>query len=1739
MPLVDENELGFVRQSGGFDVPEPKPAPGAAAVLGAAFRRENEGVAAISFLMGQETFPDEPGYNPFEDEELTGSRYIDDFGDRFVGVRSRPAARSMRQRIDKELEDSRLIDAAGGWGTAAAMGANLVSPTTFLPAFAVPRAASFGARVGVSALSAGAGAAIQEGALQAVQVTRSAEESAVAVGLSAVLGGAIGAGTAAYLRSLESRVATDLAGDTAPEMRMQGFGTQGASGGAAVVARSDVRFADPATVSAVPPVTGRGTDGSSFSGALRLRHGYNGAAPTTFIKDYAGGRNYPGSVFGDANRVYLDGDGKWTRGGVDRFHVDGAIEADVVFSKALVVSPETLPGIVSTIGGAPRPSRPRRGAMPIEEWDPILADWERGLLSGEDIAKWAEKSGYDGIIVRGFDISAPRAYPETAEYAGRFGVADDVLQDQVVAFRAENVKAGPSVDPASAFRSVGEQIAASRVAAPSAPTVPVARGALAPAAVEGTQLVDRMGSGALAKYTKWMTPLLRMQTSDASASRAAALQIADPAGARIVANTEAGGAAAAVPGGSVEVRAKTQIDSIMARYVQEIDDVYNAYWRQAGGSDGLAGKIGIAGNAIKKATVGGEGPLSPAEFFELAGRAIRRDGAESADPFVKRAAAIQKRYQDEVFALLPDEIRPDITAGPKFAGGYLPRLFNRRAVAGNAVELEETVFRNMVADQERKSLLQVRAESERAFLEEAEAVERKLAARQETAQERLADVQSRINEVGMASSRALKRVDMAETALAKVDKDIQRLSAEIEKARAQRDYDKDDFKALQKELSAMRRERDAALRDAKKPRASGPTSAADMRQLPEARTLIDYVTGNRGQPKAQTFLQWAKAIGIKPNADVESIFGGKPPRGLIRNDGVELDHLAEAYATRVDMPLERADGQPGWRYDHTTMLDYLDSAARGGREPPDWHAAHPDDVRARLEVYEVAKEIEADMAQRGLDPSNRAHVIAYLRRESPDDLPGSPAGPQLRDGNLDAVTDDMFESIPIDPVEMFRDMDNLTAATAQSVKRSERLIDGLRNKVKAREKVGARGAGREDEAVANASAVGSRLDALLDRAEIYASVDAKLASDLESLARSKADIRGRLEKIVSEWEGDTAKQAKGALKRRAEQEAKRQEAIAAGTYQGKGGRLTGADAEVDKALSGIIKSERNLSDAELRTQAREVVQNLMSSPDGRLPYEWGSSAAKANRSGGAEDVDIPFLKERKFPVPDAELLDVLDNDIRSVMHAYAHSMIPQAEMYRMFGDVRGEVALRAIQDEYGAKIRAATTEKERLALRDQMQADVRDFTGMRDRILGVYAVPDDPDSLFIRGANVARQMNFMSKMGMMVVSSVADAGMIVMRHGLGGTFDALAGALNRFSKDPELARLAKAEKQIFDDAGVGVEYLLGSRAMSLNEIANDYGRGSKFERGLTAATNAYSYLNLSRQWDTATQTVAGTAAIRRIMRNAEAWSKGPLPAGEAEFMTQLNIDRAMGRRIWAATLAGERETVKGVTIPEGRTWADKEAYDAMRFALRQSVDSTVIKPGQDKPLWMSTPTGKVFGQFRSFIVSAQQRILLAGLQQADANMAMGAATMLGLGVLSVALSDLARQGGFKERKPGEWLIEGFDRSGLGGWMMEPNNIAEKVSGQQFGLRPLAGAQPAAKSLNQSKLDIVFGPSVGFAGDVVRMAGAPFRGEIERGDVRALRNQIPGQNLFWARWAFNQMHDSVERSLGVYEPPKRQ
>ena len=186
-------------------------------------------------------------------------------------------------------------------------------------------------------------------------------------------------------------------------------------------------------------------------------------------------------------------------------------------------------------------------------------------------------------------------------------------------------------------------------------------------------------------------------------------------------------------------------------------------------------------------------------------------------------------------------------------------------------------------------------------------------------------------------------------------------------------------------------------------------------------------------------------------------------------------------------------------------------------------------------------------------------------------------------------------------------------------------------------------------------------------------------------------------------------------------------------------------------------------------------------------------------------------------------------------------------------------------------------------------------------------------------------------------------------------------------------------------------------------------------------------------------------------------------------------------------------------------------------ALRQETNRVIVTPGQEKQIVMSTQMGQTLFQFKSFIMSAQNRIMLAGLQKQDANLYQGLVTMMGLGMMTYI---------FKQWNAGRevnydienLIIEGIDRTGVLGVLMEVNNTLEKVSGNNFCLRSLADVTTtSSRQAGRSVIESLVGPSFGTAGNLDKtLSGLTGEVEMTESDKKAFMRLLPGQNLFYLR-----------------------
>lgn len=551
----------------------------------------------------------------------------------------------------------------------------------------------------------------------------------------------------------------------------------------------------------------------------------------------------------------------------------------------------------------------------------------------------------------------------------------------------------------------------------------------------------------------------------------------------------------------------------------------------------------------------------------------------------------------------------------------------------------------------------------------------------------------------------------------------------------------------------------------------------------------------------------------------------------------------------------------------------------------------------------------------------------------------------------------------------------------------------------------------------------------------------------------------------------------------------------------------------DAARKAALQAEEfgRLSDAELKGVVDEVIDTILGNAEGRIPYD-----IVAGPRGP--------LKERVLKIESAKIHEFLENDIETVLRMQMRTMAPDVELAKKFGDVNLTEEIRKINDEANAAISKAETPKERQRLESERKAAIRDIEAIRDRLRGTYALPSDPGSLVVRAGRVARNLNYVRLLGGMTLSAIPDMAKVVFTHGLTSTFrDGFLPLISNF----RTYRLASDEVKL---AGTALDMVLDSRTMAMADITDDFGRHSKFERGLSAISSKFGVVSLMAPWNAAMKQFAGVVTMTNILRAAERVAMGAAEKGDVRKLAASGINLDLAKRI--ATEFAEHGERGDVWLAQTGSWADRQAAEAFRAAVVRDVDRIVVTPGQDKPLWMSTELGKTVGQFKSFAVSSMQRTMLAGLQQRDAAVLNGTLLMLGLGAVTYAVKEKAA-GRELSDDPRVWAVNALDRSGLTGWLMEANNISEKATRGRVGLSAVSGEQ-VSRYASRNVYGAFLGPSADAVADIFQVSGSIFAGDTTRADLRRARMLVPGQNLFYVRGLFDQVEEAVDEGLGLPE-----
>lgn len=535
---------------------------------------------------------------------------------------------------------------------------------------------------------------------------------------------------------------------------------------------------------------------------------------------------------------------------------------------------------------------------------------------------------------------------------------------------------------------------------------------------------------------------------------------------------------------------------------------------------------------------------------------------------------------------------------------------------------------------------------------------------------------------------------------------------------------------------------------------------------------------------------------------------------------------------------------------------------------------------------------------------------------------------------------------------------------------------------------------------------------------------------------------------------------------------------------------------------------------------------------------------------------------RVLDIPSSMIADFLETDIEKLMMMYTRTMAPDIELAAKFGEFAPDMGRNPeflkLQEEYDARVkfydqemaagRDPVTHRKRTFTPEQMDkkrkelakeyADVRrDLEAVIGRLRHTWGVPPNPQGFAARAAKIALNLNVLRLMGGVTVSSIPDIAQPILKYGLLHTFKS---SYLPMIKGLGVMQATKRELQL---AGVALDTVLHSRAMQLYDIGDYMVRGTPFEKALEFGTSKMGILAAFDYWTVAMKQVAGAASNARLM-DALSIVAGGEKAGAreiekaTEFLAANGINADLANEIWRQTLRpGGGAKINGVWLPNTEAWDNAGgAVDAYRAALAREVDSTIITPGVERPLWMdSSLTGRLLGQFKSFGMSSTFMTTMASLQRRDMAAVTGSMISLALGTLSYYIYANLAGGKAKEDMDkaiatgnwGKFADEAIARSGLIGVGGDVQSILSEIPGAAPFVT-FTGDRVTRRGGGSGLVDALAGPSADLANSIANVISGAH--DPTKSTLHQLRKALPLQNHFLLRQAL----DKIEAAAPIKE-----
>jgi len=386
---------------------------------------------------------------------------------------------------------------------------------------------------------------------------------------------------------------------------------------------------------------------------------------------------------------------------------------------------------------------------------------------------------------------------------------------------------------------------------------------------------------------------------------------------------------------------------------------------------------------------------------------------------------------------------------------------------------------------------------------------------------------------------------------------------------------------------------------------------------------------------------------------------------------------------------------------------------------------------------------------------------------------------------------------------------------------------------------------------------------------------------------------------------------------------------------------------------------------------------------------------------------------------------------------------------------------------------------------------------------------------------------------MMTISAIPDLGHMIMRRGMGG----IAKYMVNFAT---MSDAVKAQNDVARSAASAIDLMTNERAkrLFLNDTIDPLTKTTAWENKRDKAVDIFAKTTGMPYWNSGLKTMTGAMYSDEVLKQAIKAADGTLSKKNMATFAQngLGIDdlKAIAKEFKAQS---GKNTIDGTHLADINQWQDKQLAQRFQTAIMTEVDKTIVTPGKgDLPLVSHSFAGKLILQFKSFAMAANNRVLLATLDDMSYQKVYGAVSMVGLGAMSYIIRETLK-GNEPDMSMEKLTTEGFERSGLLAFWSDPNSLVEKATaGKVHASAALEGfdwwdeAGMSSKYASRNMRGAVLGVNAGLIQDIGKITGAMASGEWAESDIRAIRRAILFNNVHVLHQGFSRMEDKIGEGL---------